>query len=59
MILLNGDGANPGWFAISARNVIAFASTLHITFNFSLKVIFYLVFMSKIAKSNHKQYTNK
>jgi hypothetical protein len=56
MILRNDDGANPRQFAISTCDVTNIASTSHITFNFSLKVIFFhLVFMPKIAKFSHLQ----
>jgi hypothetical protein len=55
MIVLNEDGANPTRFAVSTCDVTEFASTLRITFNFSLKVIFRLVSVSKIVKFSYLQ----
>jgi hypothetical protein len=55
MILLNDDGANARRFATSISDVTELASTSQITFNLSLKVIFHLVSVAKIAKSNHLQ----
>jgi hypothetical protein len=58
-ILHNYDGVNPRQFAISTRNTVGFAFTSHITFNFSLKIIFFrMVPMSKITKFNHLQVNN-
>jgi hypothetical protein len=55
-VLLKGDGANPRRFAILTRDVTDIASTSHITFNFSLKVIFFrFVSTSKIVKFNYLQ----
>jgi hypothetical protein len=54
MILLD-DGANPRWFTVSTSDITGFALTWRITFNFSLKVIFRLVSVSKISKSSHLQ----
>jgi hypothetical protein len=59
IILHKDDGANTRQFAISTRDIIVLASTLHITYNFPLKIIlFHLVPMSKITKSNHLQIKN-